>query len=885
MAKSRLPQSEIEMPGAVRQKGSSKAKTFAAELYDMKMDSPDVIYPEFKLFLEGIEIPFESITITETFGDLPSAVIQVPPFAGLQEIGRGYSPKVHVFFRDVEFERYLNEKRIKYTEKDVYRLKFSGVVKASSYDRADSASTAYSSINFTCRHAYSEADNIFMKFGARTFGTYAASASDAAAVVSSYANSRHMVLQAMAPIKPFSASDPDTVDAYIATPENDRPQALSGFDISKVPSYMQTYYNRVLGVPGFLVAIWNTIRLDSYRAQASSKIMTDMYVPLVEQGLRMFQRMSGHYSLEKRLSDNPDKVDEPIRVDEKNNAISPAFKGAIVTPPLYKNMLGAVSRTMLAVNNMHQVLTISGENQSLTGILTNILHSINYDRTVLSSPVQSSYYHAQAVDTIVKPVMPLYFSPTCNVITPAMCTGLYIKEDFDSTPTRLFADHNTPLAITPVVPFCTIRTPVELHKALKRGFNNINNLADTTIPTLETYSSIEEGRGVRSYEAKLSMMSTMVRKENIAGGGVDSPSDIDEFVKGQKQAWFDRNRPKYDTESFAKARERADHEFLDSLNPWEEKENGNGVEDFQRNMFLELEYEFAIASLRTRTGSVTMVFNPYIIAGYPADIISNNFVDPSYHVFITSVTTQISAHDVQTTAQFVSAMTYEEMNAFELPSTMPWLQASLGLDKAPSLSLKNEDPSSEVNKLATSYYMDVLGVGMARPDALYDFEEMRGKTPILDYGTGSFLKGHATYNRDHYGNKTQESLNMIRREIESMADIERTSSVKELDLPPEQSEFTNTPGVGRATGLTFVLNGPTHSVSAIRKDGVKYNFSDFIKLQKFFSGRRRFGKSQFLVYSDDPDHDDNPYRVTEEEEQGKPQKPRRTYVYRRKDPT
>ncbi|HET8685564.1 MAG TPA: hypothetical protein VFM18_02730, partial [Methanosarcina sp.] len=65
-------------------------------------NTTDVVYQEVRLYIEGVQIPFEAISITQAMGQLPTAEIQVPPQSGLMDICRYYEPKVHVFYRDVD---------------------------------------------------------------------------------------------------------------------------------------------------------------------------------------------------------------------------------------------------------------------------------------------------------------------------------------------------------------------------------------------------------------------------------------------------------------------------------------------------------------------------------------------------------------------------------------------------------------------------------------------------------------------------------------------------------------------------------------------------------------------------------------------------------------
>ena len=110
---------------------------FAASKDVQDYPKTGIVYQEFKLFIEGVEVPFISISIGQSYNGLPTANIQIPYFAGLQEIAKNYSPKVHVFYKDYVFEKYLINKGIdKYDESEVLRTVFEGLILTSTYGRA-----------------------------------------------------------------------------------------------------------------------------------------------------------------------------------------------------------------------------------------------------------------------------------------------------------------------------------------------------------------------------------------------------------------------------------------------------------------------------------------------------------------------------------------------------------------------------------------------------------------------------------------------------------------------------------------------------------------------------------------------------------------------------
>jgi len=93
-----------------RTSNESKDAVFASLRTLREYAKTGVVTQEFKLFIEGVEVPYLAMSISESYKGLPSATVQIPYFAGLNEITKNYAPKVHIFFKDYVYERYLNAK-------------------------------------------------------------------------------------------------------------------------------------------------------------------------------------------------------------------------------------------------------------------------------------------------------------------------------------------------------------------------------------------------------------------------------------------------------------------------------------------------------------------------------------------------------------------------------------------------------------------------------------------------------------------------------------------------------------------------------------------------------------------------------------------------------
>jgi len=281
--------------------------------------------------------------------------------------------------------------------------------------------------------------------------------------------------------------------------------------------------------------------------------------------------------------------------------------------------------------------------------------------------------------------------------------------------------------------------------------------------------------------------------ESIASGTVkteehpDEDSDWGKITKDLHDGWMfmhGRKNGKSDP-----AKELLDPNF-----------KGSGVAAFQRILFAAADYDYTKEVLSSKTGSISGIFNPYIIPGYPMDIVAKSPNLPSFHALCASVTHSITADSINTSVAFVSAATYSELSNYELMPSHPWLQTSLQLYNV------NRDSSGSVTSVmstilnnpkakakADEFYRSVLGVGSAAPSDLINFQTMEVYTQkrvngVLAPGTKS-----ATYS-DNGGSDSDDTtgignLKLIHRAVETRESIEKTFNYKFIDLVKEN--YTN----------------------------------------------------------------------------------------------
>lgn len=802
----------------------------------------DVLFQDFRVYIEGIEVPFAELHVSEPYMALPVASVTLPYFPGLTEIGRNYFPKVHIFYRDIEAEKYFRSKNQEYDDGDIYRLKFSGVIHRYSYSRQQMMSTAAKQFVLHCSHKYYVLNELVTQFGARSIeGIKNSNLDNAVVKVSSYYGTQQMALDCMRPTKvPLTTTSPGGPSAQWVDLMATRPELKpEDVDITILPPHMLGYQDRVQGIPGYLANIWSALKRDTYSSRTTdgtliSRPMIDLYIPLVDNGLKFFQRMSGHHIIEEALHLGVDTegVRDDIKVENGEK---------VILPPIMHASMGRAISIELSLSVMQKYLEYTGQTGSLLQIFQDTLNHMRYDMSVLASPVQKPGDTIEGVDVLVKPVMVTYFSPTCNVILPTMYDSISVDESYYDVPTRVSAVDDPPVIENVELPHLQYRAPHLYRQAVAALKNGVydhkqlkGNLQDTLSYVYEAVGSHELGQGIRY---KFSELEPWVRFLFSQGAQTEedrqkaTTSDYEEGVEDRLATSWLENHNRGEIGVFSP-------ELL-KLCPWVETKV-NGFSGPQRNLLSTLEYDYSLSLVQARMGRVSGVFNPHIIPGYPCDILSKNASDPSYHAFVTSVDTTFSSSGFAgTSISFSSAFTYDEFGTYYLPAAQPWLSVQLNVDKNPSMI----KPDPAAIESASKYYKSVLGVGAAFPSALYDFEQGRGQIPVLDpkgdikegvewpYNvTGEYLTMGETSNKIL---STEAALAMTRREIENLSDVEISMGVKFIHLPRS------------ADGLYILQDTQNSAVASVMKVRAEHGKKPYHSLVK------ATGKSIFLDYPDE----------------------------------
>jgi hypothetical protein len=728
----------------------------------------DVIYQQFKLYIEGVQVPFISIVITQGIGTLPQANIQVPPQAGLMDIARFYKPKVHIFYTD----RIEDQSR-----KDLDKVLFIGVIESVSYYKSTEGNGSIG-ITFQCSHKNSVLSRTLVDYSG-WLNDSTEQQGTSAAVKGDRANSGEAILEALNGI---GGGLNKAAEISKSTPSGDP---------SVLPSKWADKINRFVGMPGAAVNYWNQLKRSAYMAGEAevSDGWQKIYEPLVEDGIQFFDRMGGHYLIEKDIEDT--------RMSPCNSSKE------VLVPPTNRLFLASAVQAQMGVDMLRNYLQISGEITDFLQVLQTMYEHIEYDFLTLASPAEaplpapgvdqqdSSMTPAEAMEkyenqknvstsaleTIIKPKTPFYFSPSCNVFLPGMYTSVSVSYDEGTIPTRIDLKNTEMPGNARGTHF---RAPDSIRKAIAKKAASPINLLASEGPSFGAVGRFEQGRGVEVEYLMMPPWLAYLSQSQFAEGlssevYPDETKDPENFaaLKRLEEGWAKR---------YPKEEDKA-------MNPWSKD---SGISAHHRMLFAAVDYYYTKLVTRSKVGTLECPFNPYVVPGYPMDIIEKNPNLPSFHATCTSITHSISAGGVATSVQFTAATTYSEMANYYIPFIHPYLQVVLGLSENPTLV----NNTAEAKDIADSFYYSTLGVKSVAPEDLYDFQSSGAPIPLKKNSMGKLVRGSmASITASNGGELNpylsyEGNLTLTYRPVESKKSIEDRFKITFIDL--DQKNYSTT---------------------------------------------------------------------------------------------
>lgn len=782
---------------------------------DIGKNNTDVIAPDVRLYIEGVQVPFENISINQSYGSLPSAAIQIPPQSGLLDITKGYEPKVHIFYRDDNFGG--------------YRLLFWGTIKSHTYFRSRGSGNSY--IVFQCEHKNSVLQQITMDFSGWASPTNESLVdpnSTQSITKPQSLNSTLMIIKALAGVTGVA-----TEEQRISKDNGNVKDA----PIDKLDPDLEAFEKRLIGMPGIVINFWNQIKKGCYENPLTNIALAKMYIPLLEEGLSFFKRMSGHNVLEEQL----DSTKQPYCNTKTGQETQ------ILVPPNCRSTIASAVQQELTVKHLQNMIGFSGELSNIWQMINYFYNYSQYEILTLASPaevhvdpdivtddVNISGLPKMAIETIIKPQLPLYFSPVCNVLFPRMYHSVSINQSDSSVPTRVAASHDAmpgqagarSLDISFKGP-PSVREAVAFNAQLNKvqGVNeNGLDLQATKSYSYAIPAKYEQGVGIKPQKVAIPWwLSLFIGDKDVQGNTTNQESYPQ---KGTREYNAMMAMSVEWTNRFGKSITQNDENIQVKANPAKKGLNphdplNKSVAPHERIMFSTIDYEFTERVLSSRYGTVDCPFNPYIIPGYPMDLIDESSNHPSFHAFCTSVSHSITSSSISTSVGMTAVVTYAELSNYYMPPTHPFLQTALNIvnskiddekysaaqagDPSPFTSVASTLLQNPVGKnTADTFYREVLGVGAVAPDDLIHFASGRQymvdrKVGVLKPRNSPDGSAPAISGNTHVARQTDDNLSyignmrLVGRAIESKESIEQKFGYKFIDLTKElyNTSFVN----------------------------------------------------------------------------------------------
>lgn len=773
---------------------------------DGSKNNTDLIYQDVKLFIEGVQVPFEAISISQGIGTLPTASVQIPPSPGLLDIARYYQPKVHIFYADAA---YGGE-----------RLLFWGHIVVANYSKSRTQGMA--SISFHCEHKNSLLQTVTLEFAG-----YASNATtnlndqnpDQATAKVNNLNSTLAVINALQGLTGVQSNADDLLD-----PSN---KSVAKADVTKLAQRFINFENRLIGMPSAIMNFWNQLKKECYQNTVLNTIMADMYIPLVEEGLAFFDRLAGHYVIETLI--------DTTKEDYCPGGVTPASTAKpVMIPPAYRlNSLSAI-KSSLSVSTVTNMLGFSGEMTNFLQMFSDFYTAVEYEILTLASPSEIpvdptktfnpddistlTTTNKMAVETIIKPQVPFYYSPMCNVLFPKMYHTVNISQDESQIPSRL-------TAFSDIIPGSQgligsqYHAPNSVREAIAYGAAMANkagitinlpvNLQGTTGQSFNVPGKYETGRGVRHKRITLPNWLAQLVKGKVQDNGNPNNESWPDKSEPDYQAlcdlhaaWVDRygyDRNVYDDGSVEYVR-NTDKDVLD---PYSQKAS---IQPFQRLLVAAADFEYTKAVVGSRSGNVEGLFNPYIVPGYPMEVLDDSPNSPCFHAMCSSVTHQFTSRSIGTSIGMIAVCSYTEMVNYYMQPIHPWLQTALNIvntaagqsgktsvdgdgygNPPDDLTINSTLLFNDVAKAtADTFYLSTLGVNAVAIDDLYDFEY--GQVIPQARTNGLFVESNDTPRHAANGGDSNDyntgvgNLRLVKRPIEGRKSIEAKFGLTFIDL-------------------------------------------------------------------------------------------------------
>lgn len=324
------------------------------------------------------------------------------------------------------------------------------------------------------------------------------------------------------------------------------------------------------------------------------------------------------------------------------------------------------------------------------------------------NPFQLASEPNRLMQFITKPQWLFGIPPMCNAIFPSMIQELSYSEDYRSQPTRMGINDEFLLTLNPsgmntnMAPFAVLHGgyPQAYADELERKFGQFNNNGDI----------LRSGKNFLIWPEEY-FKGPLLKQERLPNwfNYIDDALTMEQRSKMQPTETSTNNN----------ATATQSDQVQNSPDLYQKR---------KQLMTAFAHYEYVRQRGAAKRGGVNMVFNPYVVPGFPTIIFSDVPSNQNYHAYVTTVTHTMTASSMGTQLGFTFAQTLDDLiyEVDKVRKTKDFTDGKLpGVIAAPLNPLESVRNASQLTSGAADYYRQLFYHNLSFQGEL--------KQPIFDY--------------------------------------------------------------------------------------------------------------------------------------------------------
>lgn len=398
---------------------------------------------------------------------------------------------------------------------------------------------------------------------------------------------------------------------------------VSFFDLSAYAVTFPPLYAKNLGAElDTDYGVYNTTTIEKVLTPSGLKGLDTFQAIFVKLFEEIFKIKPGDIALNPTLNYFKKRVDS-WKLD-KRMATMPAAAGNVDAVFTLKDFIGSENLLMLFIG---QTKKVDGF-RSIFTVLAEMFREILYYPVILPSPYL--YNGEQLQQILYKPQALFVLPPVCNVIWPSMYTVFSYSRNYKNVPTRLFVRAG-------------------LGRIIPAG-NADSNITESVAQYFWAPKALRVAAdALKTADANMAAEISVINKYQY---GTDMKNVVELEKKYKKHEYLLEATTAQEDEVGVRPAQPANNEFFTRYAEWllcgntndypylKGLDNGEVAADKVAQL---ADYELARQQHETCVASMVMVFNPYLVPGFPALVMDKPESGMHVYGYVTGVTHTISA--------------------------------------------------------------------------------------------------------------------------------------------------------------------------------------------------------------------------------------------------